>query len=47
MVDGLGNEGGDVAVPLCPLVYWMIVLHGLELAVLLFDEEEVCCIGTP
>jgi len=29
-----------------PLVELLIIIDGLELSTLLFDEEEWCCIGT-
>ncbi len=47
MIDGLGNEGGDVAISLCPFIDWAIVLYGSQLAIFLFDEKEVCCIWAP
>ncbi len=46
-VDCLGNEWGDVAVFLGPTVDRVIVLNWTELAVFLFDKEEVCGIGAP
>ncbi len=47
MIDGLRDEGGDVAIPLRPFVYWSIILYRSELAILFLDKEEVCCVGAP
>jgi len=47
MVNGLGNEGRDIAISLCPFVNWTVVLHRSQFAVLLFDEEEICSIWAP
>ena len=47
VVDSLGNEWGDVMVFLGPMVDRAIVLNWMELAVFLFDKEEVCSIGAP
>ena len=47
LVNSLGNEWGDVAVFLGPMVDRVIVLNWTELAVFLFDKEEVCGIGAP
>ena len=47
MVDCLGNEGGNVAIPLGPFVYWSVVLDGSELPVLFLNKEEVGGIGAP
>ena len=46
-VDRLRNEGRDVAIPLGPFVYRAVVLDGSEFSIFLFDEEEICGIGTP
>jgi len=46
-VDHLRNEGRDVTIPLGPLVYRTIILDGSEFSVFLFNEEEICSIGTP
>src|SRR5258707_8726953 len=46
-INCLGNKGGDITIPLGPLVYRLIVLDGLELSIFLLDEEEVGGVGTP
>ncbi len=46
-VDSLGNEWGDIVVFLGPMVDGAIVLNWMELAIFLFDKEEVCGIGAP
>jgi len=46
-VNSLGNEWGNVAVFLGPMVDRAIVLNWMELAVFLFDKEEVCGVGAP
>jgi len=47
MVNGLGNEWGNVSVLLGPMVDQTVVLYWAKLTVLLLDEEEVCGIGAP
>ena len=47
VVNSLGNEWGNVAVFLGPMVDRAIVLNWMELAVFLFDKEEVCGVGAP
>ncbi len=44
-VDQGGYEGEGVAALDRPGVYWSIVLDGSEFSILLFDEEEGCCVG--
>ncbi len=46
-VNSLGNEWRDIAVLLGPMVDRVVVLNRMELAIFLFDEEEVCSIGAP
>ena len=47
VVDSLGNEWGDVAVFLGPTVDRAVVLNWMELAIFLFDKEEVHGVGAP
>ena len=46
-INSLGNEWGDVAVFLGPMVDGAVVLDQMEFAIFLFDEEEVCSIRAP
>ena len=46
-VNSLGNEQGNIAILLGPMVDRMVVLNWMEFAIFLFDEEEVCSIRAP
>ena len=46
-VNGLGNEGGDVAVLFGPLIDGVIVLNRAEFPILLFYKEEIGSIRAP
>ena len=42
-LDGVpGYRGSGVAVLYCPFIYPVVVLDGMKLSVLLFDEKEGC-----
>ena len=41
------DEGGYVSVLFCPFIEWAVVLYWSELAILLFDKEEVGRVWTP
>jgi hypothetical protein len=45
-VDNLRDEWGDISVSNGPFVEGSIILYRVEFAILLFDKEEVSCIGT-
>jgi len=47
VINGLGDEGGDVTISLCPFIDGAIVLDGSQFSIFLFDKEEVCGIRAP
>ena len=46
-IDGLGNEGRDIAILLGPTVDWVVVLDGTKFAIFLLDKKEIGGVGTP
>jgi hypothetical protein len=46
LVDEFGFEGKGVCISYGPLVDWSIILYWSKFSVFLFDEEEVCFVGT-
>jgi hypothetical protein len=47
VVDGLGNQGGDIAVSLCSFIDGSVVLDWAKFSVLFLNKEEVGGIGAP
>ncbi len=47
MVNGLRDEGRNIAVLLCPFVNWTVVLHRSKFTIFLLNKEEICYIWTP
>ena len=47
MVNGLRDEGRNIAVLLCPFVNWTVVLHRSKFTIFLLNKEEIGSVGTP
>jgi hypothetical protein len=45
VIDGLQDQGRDIAVLLRPFINRLVVLHWVQLSVFLFDKEEVGSVG--